>query len=335
MSQAWMVRSGRSGSLVDEFLKHRVIAIGWSELEADLNGLAQDEIAARVHKAYPNYHRSAFSNAAAMLFKFASILTKGDQVVTYDSERRIYHLGKITGPYRHQPELIPGLPHTRSVIWEREISRDALARSTRNSLGSTLTLFCLSAEVLADLEHEPSKSPDTIDDLAKIIEADKESLDDTAERSLELIKDLVLGLNEDQMEQLLASLLRAMGYKARVSQKGPDRGLDVFASPDGLGLQSPRIKGEVKHRPKSAMGAQDIRNFIATLRPGDCGIYLSTGGFTKEARYEAERANYPVSLINLDDLVSLITENYGRFDEGGRLLVPLVPIWWPAKRDDE
>jgi restriction system protein len=334
MSQGWMVRSGRGGAYVEQFLQHKVIAIGWNDLEVDLSNLSQEDIVARVQKTYPNYHRSAVANAAAMLFKIASTLAKGDRVVTYDSERRIYHLGRITGSYKHQPNLIPGLQHTRAVTWDKEISRDALLRPTKNSLGSTLSLFSLSDAVIKDLEHDVDQPrlPNAI--IPNAVEPE-ESIDDTAERSLELIKDLVLGLDEDEMEQLLASLLRAMGYKARVSPKGPDRGLDVFASPDGLGLQSPRIKAEVKHRSKSTMGAQDIRNFIATLRQGDSGIYLSTGGFSKEARYEAERANYPVSLISLDDLVLLITENYAKFDESGRLLVPLVPIWWPAKRDDE
>jgi hypothetical protein len=39
----------------------------------------------------------------------------------------------------------------------------------------------------------------------------------------------------------------------------------------------------------------------------------------------------PVSLIALDDLVELITANYAKFDDLGRVLVPLVPVWWPAK----
>jgi predicted Mrr-cat superfamily restriction endonuclease len=56
------------------------------------------------------------------------------------------------------------------------------------------------------------------------------------------------------MEELVARILRAMGYKAKVSLKGPDRGVDVIASPDGLGLTQPRIKEEVKHRGGS-MGA--------------------------------------------------------------------------------
>ncbi|WP_257575512.1 restriction endonuclease [Vibrio parahaemolyticus] len=33
------------------------------------------------------------------------------------------------------------------------------------------------------------------------------------------------------------------------------------------------------------------------LRSDDRALYISTGGFTKEAKYEADRANVPVMLI--------------------------------------
>lgn len=78
-------------------------------------------------------------------------------------------------------------------------------------------------------------------------------------------------------------MLKAMGYCARVMPKGPDGGRDVVASPDALGLESPRIVAEAKHR-KGAMGAPAVRSFIGGLRAGDRGLYVSTGGFTKEAR---------------------------------------------------
>lgn len=35
---------------------------------------------------------------------------------------------------------------------------------------------------------------------------------------------------------MVAGILRAMGYKTRISPPGSDRGKDVEASPDGLGL---------------------------------------------------------------------------------------------------
>ena len=123
----------------------------------------------------------------------------------------------------------------------------------------------------------------------------------------ELIKDKILILSDEEMEQLAAAILRAMGYRTRVTPRGPDRGVDVLASPDGLGLEEPRIKAEVKHRP-ATMGAQEIRSFLGGLREGDRALYISTGGFTKEAKYEADRSNIPLTLLNLDDVATLIVE---------------------------
>jgi restriction system protein len=89
-----------------------------------------------------------------------------------------------------------------------------------------------------------------------------------------------------------------MGYKTRISPPGSDRGKDVEASSDGLGLTDPHVIVEVKHREGGTMGSQYLRNFIAALRPRHKGLYVSTGGFTKEARYEADRAsNNQMSLI--------------------------------------
>ena len=144
-----------------------------------------------------------------------------------------------------------------------------------------------------------------------------------------MIKDLITALDAEEMEELVAAILRAMGFRARVSPKGPDRGVDVIASPDGLGLQEPRIKAEVKHR-SGSMGSQAIRSFIGALRPGDRGIYVSSGGFSREARYEAERANIPVSLVDIDELASLVVDYYEDFDLDGKALIPLVRIYWPA-----
>lgn len=94
---------------------------------------------------------------------------------------------------------------------------------------------------------------------------------------------------------MVAGILRAMGYKTRISPPESDRGKDVEASSDGLGLTDPHIIVEVKHR-EGTMGAQHLRSFIAALRPRHKGLYVSTGGFTKEVRYEAELAPLEATL---------------------------------------
>lgn len=78
-----------------------------------------------------------------------------------------------------------------------------------------------------------------------------------------LIKDRVSQLSWEDMERLVAGMLKAMGYCARVTSKGPDGRRDVIASPDALGLESPRIVAEVKHR-KGAMVAPAVGRPFAT-----------------------------------------------------------------------
>ena len=89
------------------------------------------------------------------------------------------------------------------------------------------------------------------------------------------------------------------------------------------------IVAEVKHR-KGAMGAPAVRSFIGGLRAGDRGLYVSTGGFTKEARYEADRATIPIRLLDLDSFVRHYVEVYDKADEETRSILPLTRIWWPA-----
>lgn len=77
------------------------------------------------------------------------------------------------------------------------------------------------------------------------------------------------------------------------------------------------------------MGAERIRRFLCGLRSGDRGPYISTGGFTKEVRYEVGRSNIPVTLVDSDYLASLVVEHYDSFDNEGRSLVPLKKVYWP------
>jgi restriction system protein len=155
--------------------------------------------------------------------------------------------------------------------------------------------------------------------------------EDTVARTHELIKDKLLRLTADDMEQLAAAILRAMGYKTRVMPKGPDRGVDVHASPDGLGLEEPRVKVQVKHRSGTSIGSEDIRCFLGGLRAGDKALYISSGGFTREAKYEADRSIIPLTLLGLDELASLIVSHYESFDIEGRVLMPLVKVFFPAE----
>ena len=292
----------------------------------------REQIRAAYGQAHPGDSKGKVAAGVGQVYRFAHDMMTDSTVVMYDPESRLYHLGVITGPCVAVCDM-DGVTYTRDVTWGETAPRDVLSPSSKNSLGGIQTIFAVSDEVMVDLMNAAKDKSAVPSNDSAIDDSnatnDEETLAATYDNGIELIKDRVNQLDWEDMERLVAGLLKAMGYCARVMPKGPDGGRDVVASPDALGLESPRIVAEVKHR-KGAMGAPAVRAFIGGLRAGDRGLYVSTGGFTKEARYEADRANIPVRLLDLDAFVRHYVEIYDKTDDDTRSILPLTRIWWPA-----
>lgn len=323
----WMIRA-EGGTLIDLFISNNVVAIGWHEI-GDLTKIEnRDSALSLVQKQWPDKQPGTHAIWGGVLYRFRIELSIGNGVVTYDPSRRVYHVGEIVSDYKYNPGLSSEWPNQRSVKWLSEISRDDLSLNTRNVLGATLALFQLSEaaarEIVAKLQGGGLPPMDEVDVVEEV-----DLLKDIQSKSREFIKDKITDLDWAQMQELVAGLLRAMGYKTRVSPSGSDLGKDIVASPDGFGLAQPRIIVEVKHR-NGAMRSQDIRGFLGGRHRDDKGLYVSTGGFTKDARYEADRASIPITLFDIDDLVTAVLEHYQEMDTDTKALVPLVKIYWPA-----
>lgn len=322
-----MIRCGENSTDLEEF-KKGIVAIGWQEIGDLSNFTIIDHFKEVVANTYPTKKQSVIGIEAYILYRFAVDIKEGDAVVTYDSLNRQYHVGTVKSKYIFKKDNVR-LRNIRKVQWESIINRDDLSLKSRNTLGSALTLFSINKEVWEEFFHliTNNNKPITSDSFKEDLENEKE---DIRNKAHELLKDKIISLDEREMEELAAVILQAMGYRARVTPVGPDRGVDVIASPDGLGLQEPRIKVEVKHRPNTPMGSNEIRSFLGGLRQGDKGLYISTGGFTKDAKYEADRANVPLTLIDIDFLAQLVEQNYDRFDGDGKAMIPMVSILWPS-----
>lgn len=130
-------------------------------------------------------------------------------------------------------------------------------------------------------------------------------------------------------QKMVAGLLKAMGYHVSwVAPPGRDGGLDILAWNDPLGTKPPRIKVQVK-RELGAINVTVLRSFLALLGENDVGIFVSTGGFTKDAEEEARtQQSRQVTLINLERLFELWIEHIENLDEETRDLFPLKPIYF-------
>ena len=329
-TQIWMVRAGEQGYLYDEFLSKKVVAIGWNEIGDLTHVKTPEEIKARLRTEYPQARPGQIDNYAGQISRFRFGINKGEQVLTYNPSTRTYQIGEVISDYRYEDSLLD-FYHVREVEWQKSVQRDGLKTATKNSLGSILTIFKLTGDVLPDLlqANSGTETAEQITEPEKLDEELEEIKDDIEAKAREFIKDKILALEWDEMQDLVAGLLRAMGYRSFVSPKGMDRGRDIVASTDGLGLEDPKIVVEVKHR-KGQMNSDNLRSFIGGLRPTEKGVYVSTGGFTKDAKYEAERSDKPLTIVDSDRLVTLLIDYYDKFDVDTRLLIPLKKLYWPV-----
>lgn len=324
----WMVRCD-GGRVYEEFRARRIAAIGWVELGDVKPGASRGDVVAKFEARRPDLKKDTILSGASQVWRFINQIQRGDHVITYSPSARKYLVGRITGDFtvdRSLDELRMSL--TRPTEWIGEIDRDLLTTTSRNSLGSVLTVFAVPAPVAADVLSRLGGSPVAPEEIST--ETDLYGLrEDVEARAMEFIKDKLSALSWEEMQDLVAGILRAMGYKTRVSPSGPDRGKDIVASPDGFGFETPRIVVEVKHRTGS-MGSKEVRGSLGGRHTEDRGLYVSTGGFTRDAYYEAERASIPLTLWDLDDLVRALVENYDPMDMDTKSMIPLKRIYWPA-----
>lgn len=332
MARMWMVR-GEAGRLYEDFRERGVVAIGWNKLAPSAKpGMTRKELIDIYRAAEPLAKSGTVISGASQVWRFINEIAIGDYVVTYSPSNRTYLLGKVVGPAKYRQDWAEdSMGLARAVDWQAgEVERDDLSTPAKNSLGSTLTVFLLPEPVAAELLAVAMGAPATVPFEEEA--AAEEAVDpfaDVETTALERIKDLVSALDPRDMEQLVAGILRAMGYKTQVSPVGADRGKDIIASPDGFGFQDPRIVVEVKHR-SGQMGSQAIRSFLGGRHKDDRGLYVSTGGFSKDALYEADRAAVPLTLWTLDNLIRALIEHYDKTDAETKRLVPLKRMYWPA-----
>jgi len=336
MSNIWMVRAGSGSYLIDEFLNNNLISIGWNDIGRIKKNSSYLELRKKFEDVYPEDSDGRVNQCMGQIWRFYNEFSVGDKVVTYDSSTREYYLGEIISDYKFNDKYEHR--HYREVKWqEAPTERDVLQADTKNRLGSILTIFNLSEEIWEDLlKNNPAYlSEEEIKEIEevqqKFEQAELERLkNEVMSSSQEFIKDIISSLSWQDIEKLVAGLLRVLGYKTRFTSRGSDLGSDIIASPDELGLEDPKIKVEVKKRGKDKISAPDIRNFIGGLRGHHKGIFVTTSGFSKEAIYEAERANFSITLIDSDWLVELIVSNYENLDQETKALVPLRRIYWPV-----
>ena len=159
--------------------------------------------------------------------------------------------------------------------------------------------------------------------------------EDAKEKAREEIDTYLDMLSGYEFQNLVAALLEGMGYAtSTVSKPGADGGTDILAYTDPLGAQTPHIRVQVKHRDQTA-SREDVAALRGIIR-GDreIGMFVSSGGFSKEARREAGNGAVHIELVDLDRFLDLWLQHYSKIPEAVRAKLRLEPVYFLAPEID-
>ncbi len=325
----WVVRAGRRGEGEELALDNGMVSIHFG-LWVSVTEFA-DRDALRDHLINENDGErtaKAAVSAAGQLWNFAHTISVGDVIVLPRKQPRVVAVGTAAGAYEYRPDLDP--PHVLAVNWKaRDIPREDFDQDLLYSLGGLATVYRVRAsdarsrieQIMTDhLAERPIDVRDaaaTTDD--EIFQVDLE--EQISERILDRIRQMYSGV---KLEYLVASILRASGYNALETRRGPDGGIDVVAGQGDMGFGQPRLCVQVKSG-RSAVTRPEydqLRGNINTFGANH-GLLVSLGDFTRDVRVENERSFFQIRLWGPNDLVNKLLETYDALPDDIQKDIPL------------
>lgn len=312
-----------------------VISLGWPDM-GDIFTLpnSRDAFKKQLALTHPTTKPGALPVDAGTLYKFAHEVRTGDLIVYPSKQDRIVNIGIVSGKRWHSPSLRPwakDFPNHISVTWKGHYPRSDFSQSALNEIGSAITLFRVrkhAADFLAKVGVEATARSANADE--EVYVSDDVASQNASQLAEENTADFVIrkihsGLSGYEFEHFTAHLMQCMGYTARVSKKSGDGGVDVIAHTDQLGFEPPIIKIQCK-RQTSQIGEPEISQLLGTLGEGEYALFVILGSYSRQARVR-ERNNPRLRLIDGEELVELILQNYDKMSPRYRSLLPLKKIF--------
>jgi restriction system protein len=142
------------------------------------------------------------------------------------------------------------------------------------------------------------------------------------------IKKHLYNLSPNELQIMLAELLRAMEYYPSwmappEKQKGK---INLIAYTDPIGVKGQRILAQIIHKGQ-VVTLEGIKSFASILGPDDFGMIISMGGFTNEATQELSLNNFQkITALDTAVFFNLWESNYNKLSEGSHRLLPLKAV---------
>jgi restriction system protein len=311
------------------------VAIGWTALGDISQYQDREALKAALAHHYPDKKAGSRPVDAGILFRFAHEMKAGDIVVYPSKHDRMVNIGRFTGAFEYVADDPDEYPNRRKVEWLGHFPRNDFSQSVLNEIGAFITVFLIqgsAGELLAKVgiveteQATPKTEPadEAPDDDTATVAVSKQAEMTTGDF---VIRQIMAKLSGYEFEEFVAHLLGCMGYTARVTQRSGDGGVDVIAHHDKLGFEPPIVKVQCKCK-TDQVPRPEVDQLLGTLGEGEYGLFITLGSFSRQA-IDLERNRPKLRLIDGEEFVELVLENYSRLSPRYRTMIPLKQIYVP------
>lgn len=337
----WVVRAGSKGERQDFALDQGCVVIGWDNVPGIDSFADKAALRALLEEQRPTAKPRKIASHVGQLWKFKHTINVGDHVALPLKGQSKVAYGRISGEYEFHQDYPQGVKHLRKVEWiNQEIPRSALPQDILNSLGTLLTISQIRAinaearlcEIAAGNVSSKGVGGRSSDNEGDEVD-DQLNLEGIAND--EIREYLSQNFSGHGLADLVDAVLIAQGYQTQVSPPGPDGGVDIIAGRGPMGFDPPRLMVQVKVT-KGSQPVKVLRELKGVMKDFNAnqGLFVSWGGFSREAIKEARKSYFEVRLWDADDLVMAILRHYDQFSEALKAELPLKRIWTLVHEDE-
>ena len=307
----------------EKLINSGVISMSWKELKnlQKIIPKTREGFYKYYDEIYPGNSKKSISQCVGQLYRFVYEVKVGDYIIFPTKYNRMINIGQVMGEYFYD-EKEEHFVNKRNVKWIKTLPRTAFSQGALYEIGSFLTLFKIknyNTEFLNVLENKENNIIEEDDSVAITSDAIVENTKDY------ILKNLSKNYKGYDLEDIVADLLNAMGYKTKVSQRGGDRGKDIIAYKDEL---PPRIIVQVKSQ-NSDIAESTVQSLKGAMHEGDYGLFVTLSDYTKNAKRYLESMPI-IKSINGSELADLILKYYDYMSDDFKDMIKLKKVFIPV-----
>lgn len=328
----WRMLLGSEGVHESDALDEGLVFVGFG-IAGDLSSKSEDAVKQIVTDSRPDLSPQQRGRMASQLNMLCNRMKVGDLIaVVLKKNVGNVAIGRVAGEYSFDATR-EAVPHTRKVDW-------VLPSVSITAEWEPYLLYLMRPNTINAIAHA-----ETVSHVVQVVETGGEA--GTQDIAAEGSEDGVLagGSVRDiaaqqvatlihkrfpgkKLERLVAGVLQAEGYTIAPSVGSADQGVDVLAGHGPLGFDPPLLCVQVKHEqgPTKAPAVQQLRGAMGDFGAQQ-GLFVSWGGYTKDAEREARRKFFTMRLWYASDLIEAVYRSYDRLPPDLRADVPLQRVW--------